>query len=474
MIPHIPILRHGWPYESIDQVEIVHHATGEPVARVSQANPGLIARDVARMDHDVLESFTMRELLALCRKAAGLFMTAELPVGDAKHTFDDYVRDLSATTGMPRTYCQSNAKKIHRVLDDMDAIVAGLTRGFDLSILDRGYGDDDGRTLSWFREARVFGAVLPSNSPGVHSLWAPAVALKTPIALKPGREEPWTPLRMIQAFIAAGFPREAFGFYPTDHAGAATLLQAVDRAMLFGDTATTQAWAHDPRVELHGPGFSKVILGADAAGADEKHLDVIVGSIAANGGRSCINASGVWTPTNGDAIADALARKLATIQALPADDADAQLAAFANPTTAERISASIDAALRIPGATDVSQQVRDGTPRLVRRGRLAWLLPTIIRCTREHPLAAKEYLFPFAAVVECPAGEMADAVGPTLVASAITRDQKLIRALMASPHVDRLNVGPIPTYQLSWDQPHEGNLFEHLYRQRAFQMAGGM
>jgi acyl-CoA reductase-like NAD-dependent aldehyde dehydrogenase len=300
------------------------------------------------------------------------------------------------------------------------------------------------------------------------------VALKTPIALKPGREEPWTPFRMIQAFIAAGFPKEVFGFYPTDHAGAGALLQAVDRAMLFGDAATTKAWAHDPRIELHGPGYSKVILGDDVADDFEKHLDVIAGSIAANGGRSCINASGVWTPRNGDAIAAALAKKLATIQALPTDDPDAQIAAFANPAMAEKINASIDAALQTPGATDVSQQARGGTPRLVQRGRLAWLLPTIIRCDREHPLAGKEFLFPFAAVVECPTDEMAEAVGSTLVASAITRDEKLIRSLMGSPHIDRLNVGPIPTYQLSWDQPHEGNLFEHLYRQRAFQMAGGM
>jgi acyl-CoA reductase-like NAD-dependent aldehyde dehydrogenase len=474
MLPHIPILRHGTPYESIDQIEIAHHATGHPVTRVSMANPGLITRDVARMDYDVLDAFPMRDLLAMCRKAAELFMSAELSIGDGRQTFDDYVRDLSATTGMPHSYCRSNAKKIHRVLDEMETIVAGLTRGFDLSILDKGYGDDEGRTLSWFREARVFGAVLPSNSPGVHSLWAPAVALKTPIALKPGREEPWTPFRMIQAFIAAGFPKEVFGFYPTDHAGAGALLQAVDRAMLFGDAATTKAWAHDPRIELHGPGYSKVILGDDVADDFEKHLDVIAGSIAANGGRSCINASGVWTPRNGDAIAAALAKKLATIQALPADDPDAQIAAFANPAMAEKINASIDAALQTPGATDVSQQARGGTPRLVQRGRLAWLLPTIIRCDREHPLAGKEFLFPFAAVVECPTDEMAEAVGSTLVASAITRDEKLIRSLMGSPHIDRLNVGPIPTYQLSWDQPHEGNLFEHLYRQRAFQMAGGM
>jgi acyl-CoA reductase-like NAD-dependent aldehyde dehydrogenase len=480
---HIPVLRHGAPYESIDQVEIVHHATGEPVARVSQANPGLITRDVARMDHDVLDAFTMRELLGMCREAAALFMTAQLPVGEAGQggqSFDDYVRDLSATTGMPVSYCRGNARKIHRVLDEMEAVIAGLTRGFDLSILDRGYGQDDGRMLSWFREARVFGAVLPSNSPGVHSLWAPAVALKTPVALKPGREEPWTPLRMIQAFIAAGFPREAFGFYPTDHGGAAALLTAVDRAMLFGDASTTRAWANDPRVELHGPGYSKVVLGADVAAAGrqggwEQYVDLMLSSIAANGGRSCINASAIWTPANGRAIADELAQRLARVVALPADHPNAQIAAFANPQMAQRISASIDQALRVPGAEDLTAKYRGGDSggRLVQQGRCAWLLPTVIWCAdRRHPLANREFLFPFASVVECPAEEIPDAIGPSLVVTAITDDSKMRRALMASPNVDRLNLGPVPTWQLSWDQPHEGNLFEHLYRQRAFQMHG--
>ena len=68
-------------------------------------------------------------------------------------------------------------------------------------------------------------------------------------------------------------------------------------------------------------------------------------------------------------------------------------------------------------------------------------------------------LFPFAAVVECPQDEIADAVGQTLVGTLLTKDKTLIREVMASGHIDRLNVGPIPTYQLSWDQPHEGNLF---------------
>jgi len=256
----------------------------------------------------------------MCKKAAEVFISGVVPVGDQKQSFDDYVRDLSATTGMPYSYCRGNAKKIHRVLDEMETIIAGLTRGFDLSILDQGYGNDEGRTLSWFREARYSGRCCRAIRRGcIHSgrrRWRS----KTPIALKPGREEPWTPLRMIESLAAAGFPRAAFGFYPTDHGGAATLLQVVDRAMLFGDASTTKAWANDPRIELHGPGYSKVILGDDAAADWEKHLDLMVASIAANGGRSCINASAVWTPKNADQIADALAHRLATVKALPADD----------------------------------------------------------------------------------------------------------------------------------------------------------
>jgi acyl-CoA reductase-like NAD-dependent aldehyde dehydrogenase len=464
---HIPILRQGKPYESVDKIEIVHHATGEPVAKVSQANPGLISRDVNRWDYDVLEQFSVKELVAMCKRAAELLMSGTLPVGDAKQSFDDYIRQLSATTGMPHSYCRLNAKKIHRVLDEMDVILAGLTRGFDLSILDKGWGSDEGRTLSWYREARTFGAVLPSNSPGVHSLWIPAIALKTPIVLKPGREEPWTPLRVIEALAAAGVPREAFGFYPTDHSGASTLLQVVDRAMLFGDAATTKAWSHDPRVELHGPGYSKVILGPDAADEWEKYVELMVSSIAANGGRSCINASAVWTPKNGDAIADALARKLAQVKALPVEDPNAQIAAFANPQMAVRMSAMVDGAL--PGARELTAEIR-GTPRLVQQGRIAYLLPTIIRCDREHTLANREFLFPYASVIECPVEEIPEAVGPTLVGTVITKDKNFARTLMNCPHIDRLNLGPIPTWQLSWDQPHEGNLFEHLYRQRAFQI----
>jgi acyl-CoA reductase-like NAD-dependent aldehyde dehydrogenase len=454
----------------MDKIAIVDHATGEPAAEISMANSGIIVRDVHRLQDDVLESFTMAELIAMCRRAAEIYKNETLPCGDSMQSFDDYIGQLTSTTGMPVQHCRTNADKIYRVMDEIETVISGLTRGFDLSILDQGYGTNAGSTLSYFRAGRVFGAVLPSNSPGVHGLWIPAIALKTPITLKPGREEPWSPLRIIHSLIAAGVPREAFGFYPTDHGGAAELLRVCDRSMLFGDASTTRAWKNDPRVELHGPGYSKILLGDDMADDWERFVDCMVMSVAANGGRSCINASGIWTPRHGKEIAETLGARLAEVRPLPATDPGAQVAAFANTAMAERISEMIDHELKAPGARDVTAEIR-GTSRLASIGRCRYLLPTIIHCDEiDHALANREFLLPFASVVECPTSEMPDRIGSTLVCTAITNDKAWQDRLMAAPNIDRLNFGAVPTMRLAWDQPHEGNLFEHLYRQRAFQI----
>jgi len=361
--------------------------------------------------------------------------------------------------------------KVQGVLAEMRTVLAGLTRGLDLGVLDRGSGQVAGHAVSFFRRADAMGVVLPSNSPGVHSLWVPSVALKTALVLKPGSAEPWTPWRVIQAMIRAGLPREAFGYYPTDHAGAGEILRGTGRGMVFGDVSTTRVWAADPRVEVHGPGYSKVVLGPDASRDWERHLDVAVTSILENSGRSCVNASGVWVTANADALAEALAARLARVVPRAPDDEAAEIAPFANPAVAERISAMVDADLAQPGARDVTAAHRSG-PRLVRTEHGSYLLPTVVRCDPEHPLANREFLFPFAAVVEVPAEALPEALGPSLAVTAITEEPALVARLLASPLLHRLNLGPLPTMRISWDQPHEGNLFEHLYARRAFQRIG--
>jgi acyl-CoA reductase-like NAD-dependent aldehyde dehydrogenase len=470
---HVPILRHGRPYRSLDTARAAHYRTGEPFVAVSQANTGLIRRDLQRQAEAraALAARPARELADLSARAAEAFLHETLPLDDeagVSQAPSDYVAQVSATTGLPHVMVRRNMQKIAGVLTRVEEVLGGLTRGLDLALLDTGIGRAGGHAVSVFPRAHALGVVLPSNSPGVHSLWAPSIALKMPLVLKPGSAEPWTPFRVARAFMAAGCPPEAFCYYPCDHAGAGEILRHCGRGMVFGDVASVSKWAHDPRIERHGPGYSKVVIGRDVVDRWEEHLDVIVASIVDNGGRSCVNASGVWVPSRADEIAEALAARLAAIVPRAEDDEAAQIAPFADPRVAERLSAMVDRDLAQPGARDVTATHR-GAERLVRWSGCTYLLPTIVRASLDHALANREFLFPFASVVEVPEESIPEALGPTLVVSALTADQRLVDRLVASPLVDRLNIGPLPTTQIAWDQPHEGNLFEHLYGRRAIQ-----
>ncbi len=472
----LPALRAGRPYESLDVVELRDHRDpdGAPIAAVSQLGAGMIRRDMKRAEERaaLLRGIPIRELLERCTAAARIFLEDSISTGldGSSQSPEDYVTSLSQTSGLPHTLCRANMQKVATVMREMPTILRGLMRGMDPEVLDGGVGKHDGVPVWYTPTTNSLGAVLPSNSPGVHSLWVPSIALKVPVVLKPGREEPWTPMRVAQAMIAAGIPAEAFSLYPTDHEGAATVLDACGRALLFGDARTTGKYAGDASIEIHGPGRSKVLLGADQAENWRDHLDVLVASVADNGGRSCINASAIFVPAHAAEIAEALAERLASIVPLNHDDENARLAAFANPAFAESMDAAIEAGLTAGGARDVTVAKRGGGERLRKHGGATYLLPTVIHCDAlTHALANTEYMFPFTSVVEVPEADMLDAIGPSLVVTAITKNESLLAALKRSADIHRLNLGPIPTSRVEWDQPHEGNLFEFLYARRALQ-----
>ena len=168
-------------------------------------------------------------------------------------------------------------------------------------------------------------------------------------------------------------------------------------------------------------------------------------------------------------MAATLAERLAAIRPRARDDASALLAAFADPATARGIDAAIERGLAQGGAEDVSARVR-GPKRLVEFEGGTYLLPTVIYCEDpENPLANQEYLFPFVSVLDVPVAELTDTLGQSLVVTALTDDARLESDLLGRWEIGRLNLGPVPTSVLQWDQPHEGNIFTHLYQQRAFQ-----
>ena len=469
----LPVLRWGEPYASMDVDTVVHFKTGEPIAKVSRANGGLIHRDMrkAQRARDALREIPIDELIERAATAGDLYMNATLAMGDGTQSPDEFVRAQSASTGLPERLCRANMSKNQFVLREMRNILRSLTRDLSLDVLAKGYGEERGVPISYQAESPVLGLVLPSNSPGVHTLWLPIIPLQIGLVLKPGPQEPWTPYRMAEAFFQAGIPREVISIYPGEGDVGAAVLDACGRSLIFGGQPTVDRYRGNPKVQAHGPGFSKILIGDDQVDRWERHLDLMTESVFANSGRGCINCSGIWASRHTREIAEALAQRLAAITPLPPDHPEASLAAFTVAGTAQAISKSIDVDVKQPGVTEVTAKYREG-PRVVHDGRADYLLPTVVHCTSpEAAIAKKEYMFPFVSVVECPEAQMIQAMGPTLVCTALTCTPQFRRQLLDATHIDRLNLGPVPTIRLNWLQPHEGNIVEFLFRARAFQTA---
>ena len=87
---HLPILRQGRGYRSVDVVKVPHFRGREPFVEMSQANAGLVRRDLledaqARM-RAALGAFSARELVATTVRAGRIFREDALPLGDGVQT----------------------------------------------------------------------------------------------------------------------------------------------------------------------------------------------------------------------------------------------------------------------------------------------------------------------------------------------------------------------------------------------------
>src|SRR6185436_12985217 len=94
----IPILRKGQPYTSLEVARVPHHRTREPFCEISQANAGLIRRDLLDQagPRRAVAKFSTAELVRICARAADHFINDALPLDAMPQTPDDYVRQVSA------------------------------------------------------------------------------------------------------------------------------------------------------------------------------------------------------------------------------------------------------------------------------------------------------------------------------------------------------------------------------------------
>ena len=179
-----------------------------------------------------------------------------------------------------------------------------------------------------------------------------------------------------------------------------------------------------------------------------RHVDLLAASIAENGGRSCVNASGMWVAASHADGCPGGRRKARGDRAARGRRRAGHVGAFADPRVAERSRRRSTATWR--------RRAR-GKSRSSYRSSPGWPRSTAARiCSRrsccatrpEHPLANREFLFPYAAVVAVSAEEMRrmpQPMGKTLVVTALTGDRASSTGCSASSLVDRLNIGAIQT-----------------------------
>mgnify|MGYP001438799902 FL=1 len=85
-IPHIPCLRLGESYQSLNHSEVKDYRDGSVRATLSQVNAGIIRRDLLKLGQarEALQKFSTRQLIEISAKAGEYFLHAELPLRERK------------------------------------------------------------------------------------------------------------------------------------------------------------------------------------------------------------------------------------------------------------------------------------------------------------------------------------------------------------------------------------------------------
>ena len=212
---HIPILRHGVPYRAWT-CPVPHYRTHEPFVEISQRT-GLIRRDLrprSKRGAAGARGAAVHAALAQCRER-GSFRERHAVARRGDAISGGVRRTALATTVMPHVLVRRNMQKIAGV----------MTRCRPVTRTDAWPGLRSRRrpwrarrtAISFYPRTDSLGIVLPSNSPGVHSLWFRLHSRRRSFSSRSAERGPFPHRAGVHR---VRLPPAAFSYYPADHAGA--------------------------------------------------------------------------------------------------------------------------------------------------------------------------------------------------------------------------------------------------------------
>jgi acyl-CoA reductase-like NAD-dependent aldehyde dehydrogenase len=432
--------------------QAITDVAGNPVAELSLVPRLFVTRAMTALHK--AETLPLDERLAALAHAGEVFSTGTVDGMSA----GDYEHIVSRVTGMPISVVRSAAAAIADSAAEAYRSAQHARPAWDVN----DWRDPLTRTGRgvWTRRGDVFGVHAPGNHPGVHGLWLEALALGYRVAVRPSRRDPFTPHRLISALRSAGFGDDQVMLLPTGYDVADEILRGADLAMAYGGEEVMQKYAALSTMLPQGPGRSKILLSAGADGRD--HLDMIVDSISAEGGRACVNATAVFVEGDPAPIAEAIAERLAALPSLPPEDGNAVL-----PVVPLAEGRKLEQYLRGKAAGTTPWLGGDGIVDELADGSAA-LRPAVHQLDRsDAPQAGIELPFPCVWVAPWERETGIEPLKDTLVLTAVSHDELLLDELLAEPTISNLYVGDHPTYWIAPGVPHDGYLADFLMRTKA-------
>lgn len=380
--PPLPLWRRcGW-HLSRDSAAVVS-APGSP--RVGLA-PGIVVRDDARwlrrlLGEGIRFPDDRRGLLA---EALKRFVGGTVDLGPAGlQSPGDFLELLRRFNGVPPAL---GRRWMTLLAERLDACV-GARQGEPAEARPGGGGGPRLRVVS-----------LPANTFLCLEAVLEAALAGDAVWIRPSRREPFAPLRLVGALLEAGWPAEGLGLYPTAPETLPLLVEASDRAVLYGGEGLEQRFAGRPNVVVRGPGRARAIVGESAA--PEAAAAWLVPRVVGDGGRFCLSLGTILVidAPAGRRVEEVGRRLAEALDAVPlqaGDDARYPVPTWPEPEAADAVARWIEDRLK------PDDRVLTRRPLLqVGRGGEALLAPALVALgeVHDHPLLGVELPFPFAVI----------------------------------------------------------------------------
>ncbi len=467
----LPLLRNGEEYLSSDK-KPMFSINGERLLDVSFA-PELhvqMAIPINKMrGYNLLQKLSIDDLISIYVEAGKIFFE-DMDIQGVNTNIDEWSELITLATGMPITFVKNSmmlTKHFFQKSELKRFLEANSPTG-NIDIFDNNVDFRGSTMFGYSPRGRNVGIALPGNHPAVALLGLVVPLFKIPTIIRSSSSEPFMSYRLCKALWEAGIPSESLFHFVTDHSVVDSLLRKSDLGIVFGSEWTQDLYGDDSKIKVFGPGRSKVVVDFDKI--DSLSLDLALStayeSISADGGRGCINASGIIynTPNGYDNFISNLAQKMSSSVPLDPLDPQATIPAM-NINQAKSLYAFIQSRIS-PEVNDITSLCRGSKDFLSIQDDLAFLLPTLLEVKETSLVRNDEYPFAFGTIVKPHEYESHELAKDSLSVSYLTDDPHKVKKYLIDPTIKKVFLNQL-TFNVDLAAPHEGFYSDFLYQSKA-------